>query len=330
LLAVLPEFMGEWGAGEWSLLVAVFALLGIDGAKGWTMLRWIGRGFKAGPIAPQPVTVVPETPKLQANVELQDGPRAFVGREDALAELKGMLKAEANVAITSKAVVHGSGGLGKTTLAREFMRRSKARYDITLWVEANTRANATNAILADGCLALGLEIPAQQSPEVARQVMTTLAASGRTALVVFDNVDDYAEVERLIPQGDKIDLIITTRTAGGYPGYQQLPLGVLGYDTVEGEAVTLVMQEAATDQDAEGARDLAQALGGLPLALVTAGRLIREEGGSFADYQSRLEDILLDAPPQGNRRVGARQDPHRTSLAAIGQAVTRYKIGAGI
>lgn len=228
------------------------------------------------------------------------GSGIMVGRDDALNQLMEKLRGANGGAITGKTVLQGRGGLGKSTLAREFMRRNKDRYDVSLWVEADTQANAANAILADLCPQMGLDMPPHHSPEAARQVMGMLSTSGKTALVVFDNVDDYAEIENLIPQGDRVDLIITTRTAGGYPGYQQLALNVLSYETTASEAVDLLMQEADRGDDAEGARELAEALGGLPLALVTAGRLIREEGGSFADYQRRLEDILLYEPSLGD------------------------------
>ena len=300
MIEYLPDFMAEWGLAEGGFIIALLTYLGIDFGSGWRGARWVFRGFKPEQELPKPVKIVSEAPKPYAAPPAPDAPRQVVGREDALKELEEKLKGDSGVAITGKTVVQGRGGLGKTTLAKEFMRRNKDRYDVSLWVEADTRANAANAILADLCPQLGRDMPAVQSPEAARQEMSVLSSSGKTALVVFDNVDDYAEVDSLIPQGDKIDLIITTRTHGGYPGYQQLALGVLDYDTIAGEAVTLLMQEAGTDEDAKGARELAEALGGLPLALVTAGRLIREEDGSFADYQTRLEDILRDKPPQGD------------------------------
>jgi tetratricopeptide (TPR) repeat protein len=56
------------------------------------------------------------------------------------------------------------------------------------------------------------------------------------------------------------------------------------------------MQEADRHDDADGALELARYLGGLPLALVAAGGLIRERGGSFAAYREKLAAVLAAVP----------------------------------
>ena len=56
------------------------------------------------------------------------------------------------------------------------------------------------------------------------------------------------------------------------------------------------MQEAGRWDHAAEARALAEDLGGLPLALVVAGTLIKETGEAFAAYAGRLGEVLAQVP----------------------------------
>jgi len=143
LIEYLPEFMAEWGLAEYGFIVSLLALLGVDGRAGWKVTGWIWRLGKEKPNVPQLVVVQKPDPILRPLPEMQKNARGFVGREDALAQLRAHLQGGEKVAITGekvtisgRAAVQGAGGLGKTTLAKEYVSQHGADYGLTLWVPA--------------------------------------------------------------------------------------------------------------------------------------------------------------------------------------------------
>lgn len=91
-------------------------------------------------------------------------------------------------------------------------------------------------------------------------------------------------------------LIVTTRSGGEWAGFAMRPTMALDYARADGPAVALLMQAAGRDADAEGARALAEDLGGLPLGLVVMGTLVKPHGGDWADWRGRLAEALAHVP----------------------------------
>ena len=71
---------------------------------------------------------------------------------------------------------------------------------------------------------------------------------------------------------------------------------MLDFSRDDAPAVALLMQEAERWDHAAEARALAEELGGLPLALVVAGALIKATGEGFAAYAERLGEVLAHVP----------------------------------
>ncbi len=299
LLAPLIEAVAAWGAGEWSLVVAVMALLGIDGARGWKLLGYVRRGFKPEEPKPLPVIVhTAEEPEEVAETRPASGyfinvpaERTVIGRGYELAALRMKLKAAGDkVERNSCVVVTGQGGIGKTTLARAYAAKYADQYDGVLWVAAETRAAVIEGLM-HLCAPLGLPQP-QEGHAV--DVLTKLQREGQTWLIVYDNVETRDDIRKLIPRGSH--LIATTRQGEGWTGFAVQETDVLEYAMEDGAAVKLLMDEARREDDAGGARELAEALGGLPLALVMAGGLIRKEGLGFGEYLGQVSRIIAAEP----------------------------------
>jgi hypothetical protein len=53
---------------------------------------------------------------------------SFTGRADELREIGNALRAGDTAAITQPAAIHGLGGIGKSTLAREFAYQARDGY----------------------------------------------------------------------------------------------------------------------------------------------------------------------------------------------------------
>ena len=285
--------------GGAAAIVAILSYLGIDLKTGGRIARRV-RGKEE---KPQRITIVPPDPPPQERdtaeaktshfINVPTG-RHFVGREAELGELGEKLQASGEVQVTnSGAILAGQGGIGKTTLARAFAERHRGDYAGVLWVEAVNRQAVIDGLMnLSG--ALGFEVPEAAQEAHAQAALTKLAETRQDWLIVYDNVEDRADIRGLVPQG--AHLIATTRQGEGWDGFAVQSTPVLDYDTEDGAAVALLMAEAGRDDDRAGARALAEALGGLPLALVVAGGMIGKEGLGFGEYREAVERIIAKEP----------------------------------
>ena len=219
------------------------------------------------------------------------------GREADLARLREKLLSSEDVSIIndqqSKSVLKGQGGVGKTTLAQHYVETYGTEYDGALWCRAETETALIDSIYELYPYLTGQPTPEERSQAAARSLLQMLNERREKWLFVFDNAESYQAIRPLIPNAH---LIVTTREAAGWEGFATLPTDVLPYDTEGAPAVRVLMEAAGREGDAAGARDLAEDLGGLPLALVVAGALIRAEGYAFAEYRSRIADVIAQVP----------------------------------
>ncbi|MEQ8480493.1 MAG: tetratricopeptide repeat protein [Hoeflea sp.] len=191
-------------------------------------------------------------------------------------------------------MLRGQGGLGKSTLARRYAEVHGGDYDGVVWVEAVSRQGIIEGLVAL-CAHVDLPVPDAAQIQHAQAVLGKIGASNQSWLFIYDNVEAYADLKGLSPPRGA-HLIVTTRQGEGWPGFEVMPLERLDFGTENSPAVILLMEEAGRKDGAAEARSLAEDLGGLPLALVVAGSLIRSTGEGFAAYGERLSDILDHAP----------------------------------
>lgn len=242
---------------------------------------------------PQPTGGINRRPPFSIGVP---SGRPVIGREDEMLRIAEMLRGGAEhkvMLVNSGAVLAGQGGIGKTTLARHFAETRGGDYPGVLWAGAATRQDAINGLCAASAH-LGLPVPDQPQVQHAQAVVTKITAAARPWLIVFDNVEDRADIDGLVPAGAHV--IVTTRQGAGWDGWQALRAEVLAFDTPDAPAVRLLMDAAGRTDGAGDARALAEVLGGLPLALVVMGAYLREEALGFADGARQLRAVLRKVP----------------------------------
>jgi len=212
------------------------------------------------------------------------------GRDEELRTLETNLHgSNAATAITQTQAIHGLGGIGKTRLAVEYAWRSGDRYDAALFVAADS-PEALRSGLA-GLTRLGLPglipVPSRAQEEEVAACLAWLHEHDRW-LLILDNVDtdDAAEaVRRLLPALQGKHVLITSRRRNWLASIRKQPLDQLSAE----EATAFLLQRtererASSNDDSQKARQLAEFLDGLPLALEQAAAYIARHQMTFSKY----------------------------------------------
>jgi Domain of unknown function (DUF4062)/Tetratricopeptide repeat len=226
-----------------------------------------------------------------AVVRLALRPPFLAGREELLAELDARL-AEGDGLGPRTAVLSGLGGAGKTSVAVEYAYRHLGQVGVAWQFAAEDPA-----VLAAGFTDLAAQLGAAGGGDPVAAVHSLLASYPGGWLLVFDNVPDRASVAGFLPPAGAGQVLITSRNAL-WPPRQLVEVPVL--DT--GVAAAF-LAERTGDPDAQAAVGVAEAVGGLPLALEQAAAYIQATGDSLAGYlagfRKRRADLLARGEATG-------------------------------
>lgn len=260
----------------------------------------------------------------------------FIGREDELALLDGLLVVDAG---SSTAFVAGAPGSGRTALAMHWAHRSAARFpdgqlyaDLAAGADAAARETpydgfgapvgsgvpwegeqSAHRVLRRFLYALGVspqETPA--TPEESEALYRSLLAD-RRVLIVLDNAADLAQVRPLLPGGGRSAVLVTgsDRSAAGR-GMLRVHLDPLPV----GDAAALLRRLTGCPSE-ETVDRLAGLCGGLPLALHAAASLLAARPHwTIGDLVARLADErrCLDTLDRG---AGGLRDSFRRAYDAL-------------
>ncbi|MET7509990.1 tetratricopeptide repeat protein [Streptomyces albidoflavus] len=236
------------------------------------------------------------------------------GRETELSTLHRLAKGREGGGL---AVICGTGGLGKTTLAAEFARRAQRAGKAVFWVRWQDDAGLLADDLTRVAQALGLSESAVADAHSGRAVLVDTVwghlAVTRGWVVVVDNVDTPGRVGPgaeplanyrgwLRPDGGGLLLVTSRDTSTATWGTRAHLIALEPLAAADAGAVLL--QHAPTAGTPEEARALGVRLGGLPLALDAAGRYLAQPTSrhrTFSSYRNALEaefeDLLGAAHP---------------------------------
>jgi tetratricopeptide (TPR) repeat protein/transcriptional regulator with XRE-family HTH domain len=215
----------------------------------------------------------------------------FTGRERILTRLSKSLSEQSIVAMSQVGAVSGLGGIGKTQTAIEYAYRYADRYDVVLWVRADSRETL---IAQFAGLAFHLGLPNQTDADhhrLAKAVKRWLEEEeGSAWLLIFDNVEDIQMVKEFLPMRGKGAALLTTRLHAVGKHIHKIELDKLSREegilflqsriSAGGEQGPVTLLEA----EQQAAEQLYTLMDGLPLALDQAAAYIEEHRCTLAEY----------------------------------------------
>lgn len=214
----------------------------------------------------------------------------FTGREGLLAMVRAALVSGDRAVVQA---LRGMGGVGKTQLAVEYAHRYATAYDITWWVDAEL-PELIGGQFAALAAALGCAGPGADDAAVRRAVVGELRGRERW-LLVFDNAENPGHIAGWLPGGAG-HVLITSRAGG----WEELAVPVEVDVLDRGESVT-VLRRRVPGLDEDGADQVAEMLGDLPLALAQAAGYMAETGAGTGEYlrllTSRAAEVLNEGRP---------------------------------
>ncbi|MGW4639242.1 FxSxx-COOH system tetratricopeptide repeat protein [Sphaerisporangium sp. NPDC004334] len=217
----------------------------------------------------------------------------FIGRDDTLADLYRALRA--NRPTSAVQAITGLGGMGKTQVAVEYAFRHGVAYDLVWWV----RAEDPTTLRGDYAeLATELRLPFEKDDQAIAALRQELRRR-KNWLLIFDNAEDPGEILPLIPERHMGHVLITSRR----PEWPHAELRHL--DILPVPAAVDYLRQWGGITSADTAKDLAEALGCLPLALAQAASVIAD-GMSATDYLDHLHKQspeLFMRGPAGNHQA---------------------------
>ncbi|MFE2032332.1 tetratricopeptide repeat protein [Streptomyces scopuliridis] len=254
----------------------------------------------------------------------------FVGRQADMAELSSAMSDGPPM---TPSVVHGLGGMGKSTLALHYAHHHRSRYNPIWWIPAETPSGITNALT---------DLAARLNPDAS--LTTTSSAEGAAWalnwlqthegwLLIFDNAESPGDLESVIgPLTTGRHLITSRRATGWHRLAKPLALHTLPSEAAVDMLTRIIEADDIgdtgdiEDSDASSASVLeriAAELGHLPLAMEQAAAYIQYTALTPDAYLERLRRhparMFAASAPTG---AAGESDNHRT-VARIWQLSLR-------
>ncbi len=271
----------------------------------------------------------PEKRYLPVPAQLPGAPKDFVGRQEELRHLEGMLPGRSDP--TAIAVVTGLAGVGKTSLAVHFASLVAGSFpDGQLYVDLqgfDPGGSPRSAFDVLGRFLEALGIDAERVPRDldGRSALWRSVVASRALVIVLDNARDSAQVTPLLPGGSGSLVLVTSRSqlrslTGSVD--RVLPLNL--FDPQESATFLLRRLGAARLADGNAATDLHALAAGLPLSLaLLAARATHTDHVPLSDVAESVREAGASLDPFLDRA-----DPHSDLRAVLSWSYDALSTGA--
>ena len=305
----------------------------------------IGPVVDPAPVGPVPTPtvalVVPEAASGSASLvprpaQLPADIGDFTGRETPVAQLRALLlgtDAASSPGAVRIAMVNGTGGLGKTTLAVHAAHQVRAHFpDGQLYVDllgASGQPADPGEVLARFLRDLGVEGEKVPARDDERAALYRTRLTGRRVLILLDNARDAAQVRQLLPGSSSCAVLVTTRNrTPDLVSTRFVDLNVLE-DTEALALFARIVGEERAAAEPDATAEVLVACAGLPLALrICAARLAARRQWRIATLAGRLRNVhrRLDELSTGDLAVRASFQVSYDSLRSPARGVDPARV----
>jgi tetratricopeptide (TPR) repeat protein len=184
----------------------------------------------------------------------------FVGRVRDLWQINDMLQERKTAVVEGVGVVMGTGGIGKTQLAIEYVHRFGASYPGgVFWIDADQGISNMIAQVVQGA---NIDMDSKLEERYQLLQLWKTLSQFQPALIVLDNFPENEPLQPWLPPASSIHTLVTTRRRD--LNYSRLPLDFM--TAAEG----IMLLNTGARKFGHEAAELVDTLGGLPLALELA------------------------------------------------------------
>lgn len=202
----------------------------------------------------------------------------FTGRKEILEKIRESFELGQYISLTQS--VTGLGGVGKTQIALEYAFRYGYLYETIWWVNAESSQTImesyTSFVYKNKHIDKNLI-----EKEIILEAVWNWMSRNNNWLFIYDNAEDEKSIYKFLPRINTGHILITSRYANWHRLGKVLSIDVFKQD----EAETFLINSIGIE-DRKSARELAEELGYLPLALEQAVAYVK---GNKITYEKYIE-----------------------------------------
>ncbi|MEV0371626.1 tetratricopeptide repeat protein [Streptomyces sp. NPDC050636] len=244
-------------------------------------------------------------------------PRRLYGREADLERLENVVDSPEGTVT----VLHGMGGVGKTALALSVALDTRKKRRQVFWITASDGYSVREAMLQIAIRVGATESQVQEASvghtNVADLMWETLDVAAEPWLIVFDSADDPKAIEEELGTGWLRSsyaggVLVTTRVGSleVWSNHSRMTrLAPLPESGGRDMLIDTAGFRDVSEEEREQAAQLANRLGGVPLALWLAGRYLSQPAtmiSRFEDYRAALDRDFPETIDRAEATSGAR------------------------